>query len=223
MSIHHVVDSVSSDVAAYSVSLDVDYSSRLAALSPSVSQLNNGWAISRRREFAAGRWAAAKAIGALCGRLDVPGRNGDRSPCWPSGVRGSISHDKEQAIALVGCSSKICRIGIDLEPVLSMSQVAEVRSTVITHKDETYLTCLEGLNRIVTVIFSAKETLFKALYPEAGHYFDFKDAELVGFDQSSLTLQLRKNIGNCFTAGDSFTIEYRVVGCRVLTWQIDFL
>ncbi len=42
----------------------------------------------------------------------------------------------------------------------------------------------------VTLLFSAKESLFKALFPQVQIYLDFSDAQLIGFDGNQLTLRL---------------------------------
>ena len=43
---------------------------------------------------------------------------------------------------------------------------------------------------VFTIIFSAKESLFKCLYPEVKKYFDFKAARMIEVDFSTKTFQL---------------------------------
>lgn len=223
LDVEGIFASSSKDIAAYCVSLDIDNELRVVRLAPnSRHSVGKRWADTRRREFFAGRWAAASAIKNLLGIPAVPARNDDRSPRWPEGIIGSITHDHHQAIAVVGNSSKVCRIGVDLESILSHSQSEVVKETTLTHQDEQYLGYMSDQRRMITVIFSAKETLFKALYPEAGEYFDFKDAELVDVRPSSVTLQLCKKVGSCFESGERFTVNYLIISESVLTWQIDF-
>ena len=54
-----------------------------------------------------------------------------------------------------------------------------------------------SIQNALTLIFSAKESLFKALYPSVGYYFDFKDAEIteVNYTQTFLKFRLLKSLG----------------------------
>src|SRR3712207_1286527 len=55
--------------------------------------------VKRRREFAAGRQCARRALAHL-GFAGVPlPASADRAPCWPVGVCGSISHTELFCIA----------------------------------------------------------------------------------------------------------------------------
>lgn len=49
------------------------------------------------------------------------------------------------------------------------------------------------LTSAVTLLFSAKESLFKALFPQVHIYLDFSDAQLIGLDGNQLTLRLAIN------------------------------
>ncbi|MBF4190154.1 4'-phosphopantetheinyl transferase superfamily protein, partial [Serratia ureilytica] len=45
-------------------------------------------------------------------------------------------------------------------------------------------------NELLTLTFSAKESLFKALYPQVRRYFDFLDARMVAVDAQRQTFEL---------------------------------
>ena len=45
-------------------------------------------------------------------------------------------------------------------------------------------------NELLTLTFSAKESLFKALYPQVRCYFDFLDARMVAVDMQRQTFVL---------------------------------
>jgi 4'-phosphopantetheinyl transferase EntD len=124
----------------------------------------------RRREFASARALARnamRAVGLAAGPLP---RNPDRSPAWPDGVAGSISHCRH--LAAVAVSRDLPSIGVDVE---------------CTHRLRpgtlpAILTAAELARAPVepeaTALFSAKEAIFKAIYPVTGRRAEFHDAEL---------------------------------------------
>ena len=82
----------------------------------------------RRREFFAGRNLARVAIARLgVAAMAIP-RNADRSPRWPPGIRGSISHTDEHVMVAVTDSPGIQGIGIDVETENSVDE--ELRSLI---------------------------------------------------------------------------------------------
>jgi enterobactin synthetase component D len=48
----------------------------------------------RQAEYLAGRVCARAALQRLDGRDYVPGTHEDRSPVWPAGIHGSITHSR---------------------------------------------------------------------------------------------------------------------------------
>lgn len=71
----------------------------------------------------------------------------------------------------------------------------------------------------LTLVFSAKESLFKALHPVVGQYFDFLDAQLVAIDlqRQCLQLQLLKNLAPAFPRGRVLTLHWQPHPVGILT------
>jgi 4'-phosphopantetheinyl transferase EntD len=126
----------------------------------------------RRSEFAAGRWAARHAMQMLgLPALDVP-MGADRAPIWPLGLAGSISHTHGACLAAV---VKAGVVGIDLEPENAVQP--DIQTTVLDADERIMI----GDNpALATVIFCAKEAVYKAQYPMTGLLF--------GFDRLHITL-----------------------------------
>ncbi|WP_347331210.1 4'-phosphopantetheinyl transferase family protein [Marinimicrobium locisalis] len=147
---------------------------------------------SRRAEFLAGRYACQLALEALGLERWSVGIGPHRAPQWPPGVVGSISHDSSSALACVGFKREgVIGVGIDREPLIE-SDVAPRIASSIAKPDE-----LERLdyrqwpfNKALTLIFSAKESFFKAAYPSVGRYLDFDAVRFAGF-------QKRGDLGEC--------------------------
>jgi len=131
------------------------------------------WSKRRQAEYLAGRYCAIKALAAINPHNPLRATNqlpirDDYSPQWPQGTVGSISHSHNQAIAIAAPATDFVGLGIDCETALSDSAGAEIASWVL-HPDD--LNCkidiAIGYGPLITLLFSAKESLFKALAP--GH------------------------------------------------------
>lgn len=149
----------------------------------------------RQAEFLAGRYAAALALQHLApvhNRELQVGIGEKRNPLWPQGVVGSISHVDSLAVCALGRAADRDYLGIDVEVVMPTRVFREVASVVSTCREQELL-CAEGLSERValTLIFSAKESLFKALYPTVRDYFGFEAAEVTGLCLEQQTLVLR--------------------------------
>jgi enterobactin synthetase component D len=153
--------------------------------------------VKRRAEFLAGRLAAARALEALgCTDCAVPiGEN--RSPQWPEGISASISHSDGRALCVASRKSRNEYLGVDLEKLVS-AEVAGNIGDSIASETELNLLMRSGLpkNTAITLAFSAKESLYKALYPSIGEYFGFERARVATFypGEQCVTLQLDKDL-----------------------------
>jgi len=134
----------------------------------------------RRAEFLAGRLAARTALSAL-GIDAVPGRKEDGSPRWPAQIVGSISHGAERALCAVARVAEIRSIGIDTERLMPEAASAELRARICSDEERAVLA--RGIaapeHHLVTFAFSAKESLYKCLYPLMGRFMDFSAARVL--------------------------------------------
>jgi 4'-phosphopantetheinyl transferase EntD len=133
----------------------------------------------RRREFAAGRVCARAALGQL-GYPAVPVLSGSRGePLWPTGVVGSITHCDGYRAAAVARSGQIATIGIDAEPHLALPEGLLGR---IAGAEERVALVRLGSERPQVhwdrLLFSAKESVYKAWYPLAGRGLSLKDISI---------------------------------------------
>ncbi|MBF9002469.1 MULTISPECIES: 4'-phosphopantetheinyl transferase family protein [Vibrio] len=157
----------------------------------------------RKAEFVAGRTAANDALCSL-GYSDFFIEIGEhRAPIWPDSVVGSISHSDDLAIATCAMKSDCQAIGVDVQEQLTTQEVSDVGPMVVNQQEAR---CLASLNddaqcsydqaQQLTMAFSAKESLFKALYPRVKRYLDFSDAKLIAGNSqaSTLTFALTPNL-----------------------------
>jgi enterobactin synthetase component D len=134
----------------------------------------------RRAEFLAGRFAARTALSAL-GVESMPGRNEDGSPRWPAQISGSITHGAERAFCAVARQSDVRSLGIDVERLMGPETRAELAARICNAAELEVLAAGLGApeHHLVSLAFSAKESLYKCLYPLVGRYMDFSAAHVV--------------------------------------------
>ncbi len=129
----------------------------------------------RKREFATGRRLARAALSEL-GLRDVELLNGpDRAPIWPDGVHGSISHCDTRAV-VAAVRAEHGTVGVDIEHRDELKR--ELWKTVFLPReiDELDAAFEPGeRGRMALVLFSAKESLYKAQYPRTTTFMGFHE------------------------------------------------
>ncbi|AXY33326.1 4'-phosphopantetheinyl transferase family protein [Yersinia pseudotuberculosis] len=171
--------------------------------------------IKRRAEYLAGRFVARQVLNLLDIR-DYPLATGmDRAPQWPTNLIGSISHNNQRALCAAQMieprgveSSTLHGIGLDIESHIAEEKAQEIWLGIIS--DEEYSLLQQGplpFNQALTLVFSAKESLFKAVYPQSGRYFDFIEARLLSYSlvSGNFELQLLRHLNDEFPAGRCFS------------------
>ncbi len=131
----------------------------------------------KKLEFALGREAAHMAlreIGIEGGPAVLRGTGGE--PLWPLGVAGSISHCYPWSVAVVGQHSNDLAVGIDLESVDRLREI-DIRNLICSDKELQWVQAGQIRERLL-MVFSAKEAVYKALFPIYQRYIDFKEVEL---------------------------------------------
>ncbi|MBB2747241.1 UNVERIFIED_ORG: 4'-phosphopantetheinyl transferase EntD [Microbispora rosea subsp. rosea] len=135
----------------------------------------------RRGEFTAGRHCARAAL-ALLGLPPAaipPGESG--APVWPEGVTGSITHCAGYRAAAV--STRALSVGIDAEPHLPLPDgILDVVSPEEERRTLARLGASDGGRHWDRVLFSAKESVYKAWYPLARRRLGFEDV-LIRLDE----------------------------------------
>ncbi|WP_413715263.1 4'-phosphopantetheinyl transferase superfamily protein [Serratia ureilytica] len=145
----------------------------------------------RRAEYLAGRVLARQLLVPLGFADFTLARGEDRAPQWPPGITGALSHNSHTALCAVHRESGLGGVGLDVETLLSVARAEELWSAIVSPVErETLLGETLPFNELLTLTFSAKESLFKALYPQVRRYFDFLDARMVAVDAQRQTFEL---------------------------------
>ena len=133
----------------------------------------------RRREFTTARHCARKALRGL-GLPPVPIGAGERgAPRWPPGIVGSITHCAGYGAAAVARACDIRAIGLDAEPNQPLpAGVLDAISIVRERARLAHLTALAPGNCWDRLLFSAKESVYKAWFPLTRRSLGFDEADI---------------------------------------------
>lgn len=176
--------------------------------------------IKRRAEFVAGRSLARQALQQLGADDNVVDIDQQRAPVWPTGFVGSISHTDTLAVCAVARYQDIERLGVDIEEYIADEMAYFVYASVVTEVERVLFDRYPGYRHaLLTVIFSAKESLFKALFPVVGHYFGFNVARLkeINFSSGTLVMELTTDLMPELTAGRCFNGRFCLHDSYVFT------
>jgi enterobactin synthetase component D len=177
----------------------------------------------RQAEFLAGRFVAKQALlksGFIESNSPVITIGKDRTPIWPSGYLGSITHNKSTAICAIAKLEKICLLGIDVETILDDEMASEIAPQI--HDDvEKNILVDNGIacNQATTLIFSAKETIFKALYPIVQTFFGFESFRVtcIDIDQQIMTFTISDTFQYKSKLQNKYRVHYQKIKDEFLT------
>ncbi|MFJ9617619.1 4'-phosphopantetheinyl transferase family protein [Streptomyces noursei] len=134
----------------------------------------------RQREFGTVRNCARRALGTfgVAPGPILPGPG--RAPIWPEGIVGAMTHCTGYRCAAVARATDIRSLGVDAEPhariddpgVLELVSLPEERTQIAQLSRHQPEICWDRL------LFSAKESVYKAWYPLTGRWLGFEDAHL---------------------------------------------
>lgn len=143
---------------------------------------------SRRREFGTARACARRAL-ARFGVAPAPLLAGPhREPLWPAGFTGSITHcDAYRAAAVARCRD-VRTLGIDAEPHDALP--GDVLALVARPEERRWLAQAPAGTHWDRLLFSAKESVYKAWFPLGRGWLGFEDAS-VEIDVARGTFQAR--------------------------------
>ncbi|WP_394836545.1 4'-phosphopantetheinyl transferase superfamily protein [Pendulispora rubella] len=157
----------------------------------------------RQVEFRAGRKCARRALESLMGNAPTDLVFDDaslavgphREPIWPEGFVGAITHTNDFASAAVARATDALGIGLDVEVVMSEENAANLMTLPKVAAPHEVAELARAMNwspaTALTVIFSAKETLYKCLYPQVRRYFGFRAAAVESADDASGQFSVR--------------------------------
>jgi 4'-phosphopantetheinyl transferase EntD len=158
----------------------------------------------RRREFTTARMCARRAMAEL-GLPPMPLPPGPKGePQWPPGLVGSITHCAGYRAAAAAHTGDVRTIGIDAETHRALP--GSVAKTISLPEERAWVRQLSRTDPGVwwnRLLFSAKESVYKAWFPLAGRW--------LGFEQAAITVD----------PDGTFSARLLVAGPRVDDRELD--
>ena len=177
---------------------------------------------SRRHEYRAGRAHASLALRAAgFARQIYPEQDRDRLPAWPTGWLGSISHSGDRVAAVAIGREHVDAVGIDVQERKADPSIVAISPYVAQPHELALLTTLDELTAVL-LAFSAKEALYKAIYPHMRRFQDFDAAILRGVTSGALQLELAHDWSGDWRAKALLEVHYAIqpdyIYCACVSW-----
>jgi 4'-phosphopantetheinyl transferase EntD len=204
------------DIVPAGVAVVERFGEHAATSWPEELALIEGAAEQRQQEFLTGRECARRALTRL-GHAEalIPiGRH--REPLWPMGVVGSITHCDGYCAAAIGEHRNLRSIGIDAESDRPLPK--GVLRLIATQPEVEMIARFDLHLNADTLLFSMKESVFKASYPLTGRRLGFRDF-MVAIDPARQAFHTRQS-STGRTNGSKiadFTGRYMVAGGLICT------
>lgn len=180
--------------------------------------------IKRRAEYLASRYAARVAL-ASSGIVDFTLENdADRAPMWPRGIIGSLSHTAQRAVIISAADRPQRLAGVDVEQLMKADNALELSEMIVSASELHHLRqCGLPLTTALTLAFSLKESLYKALYPHLRQFMDFHSAEVTKLDGETgeACLRLTRSFSAEFPAGRQFSGYFQQQQDEIITLVAD--
>lgn len=172
----------------------------------------------RRKEFTAGRTCLRKALK----RLGVPSapilQSKMRSPKVPRGYTATISHSGEFCAAAAMKKGEYESIGIDIEEYSLLEP--NIEKWILVPSEQNMIKRLPNYSHVhwAKIIFSAKESFYKAYFQITEEYLDYLEAEFaIEPESKSISCRLLKPPPVSDLEGRTFQGRYKIADGHIFT------
>ena len=161
---------------ANAVSVEAWNDDQAAVLYPEERTLLGNAIESRLQEFATTRSLARQALGRLGHPPEPIGRGSAGEPLWPSGIVGSITHCAGYRAAAIARRTHLRSLGIDAE--IDDALPPEVVESILVGEEIAWVENAPDQRHWDRVLFSAKESVYKAWFPLTHCWLDFSQVAI---------------------------------------------
>jgi len=200
----HLTSLLSRVIPSRAIGIEAEPADWEAALWPEEEAMVARAVAKRRREVAAGRTCARRALAQLGCAPAALLPDGQRVPQWPSGAIGSITHTHEYCAVAVAWQRDVRSIGLDAERAITTESRADIMRLVATPLEAAWLERLADEERGLgaALVFSAKEAFYKCQFPLTRQPLEFSELELeLGVGHGALTTGASGELRGAFRAG----------------------
>jgi enterobactin synthetase component D len=166
----------------------------------------------------------ADIINATQRRLGVPEipipSGPDGTPVWPHTHHGSLSHWGNKTVCLLA-KGNAWDWGVDIEGHADAEAVQAISEEAMDASERSILAQADDRGRFCALVFSGKESFFKAAFPRVGSVFGFEALQLLspprsGQMQFVTTLPLAPSLPR----GTKVTVTFVDIQHAVITWTV---
>lgn len=186
-------------------------------LMPNEKLLTSKFSEKRIKDFSTGRFCARKAMEHIGHERSEILMGTDKQPIWPNGLVGSISHTSALTGAIVGFSSQIKAIGLDIETIGKITP--EMWGLLYTKNEKDFLNTLplEQVPYYTTLFFSFKESFYKMQHPITKTYLDFIEVEISRLD-AQFTIKVLKQFSEKDLLPTTTLLHHQQENNQIITW-----
>ncbi|ASO28777.1 enterobactin synthase [Vibrio anguillarum] len=200
-----------------------EYKNKLEEQGISLPSSLNQAVLKRHCEFLAGRMCAKHCLTKLDQSQSLTLEIGKGNQAvWPQNIVGSISHCHGYAIAAATHQTQACAaLGIDIEQLIRDEWLSDIRQQVMIPAEHIFAHHFAQLASFITLIFSAKESIYKAIYPWVEQVLDFHVVELIHVDKHAkrLIFQIHTDLHPFLNPSYTISVGYHWPDSEyVLTW-----
>jgi 4'-phosphopantetheinyl transferase EntD len=170
----------------------------------------------RQAEYFYGRLAARLALEHAGLPLLGVGTGTQRQPLWPAGVVGSITHNARHALAAALPLGPCRGIGIDIETLATPEQESSIASIALDGAERRILAAQAATlspAAALTLVFSAKESFYKAVHARVGRFFGFEALRLtqVDYEGGRLLFTVAEPLSEQWQPGTPCTVHFHAL------------
>ena len=162
----------------------------------------------RERQFVWGRLAAQQCLREL-GFEGSPVKKGEhREPLWPEGIVGSISHTNTRGGAACAHLRDFRTLGYDLQEVREISSNVLLR--IASEGERCWIEEREEDAKFrANLLFSVKESIYKALFPLCRKYIGFAEAEVLSVSaDGEIVVAISSALARECSTGERLSLRY---------------
>jgi enterobactin synthetase component D len=144
----------------------------------------------------------------------------DGAPVWPHTHHGSLSHWGRKTVCLLA-KGNAWDWGVDIEGHADAEAVQVISDEAMDASERSILAQADDMGRFCSLVFSGKESFFKAAFPRVGHVFGFDALRLLSPPRSGqmrfvTTIQLAPSLPR----GTKVTVNFVDIQRAVITWAV---
>lgn len=197
------------DIAHFDVSA---FSAAAIALPPAIAAS----VVKRQAEYFYGRLAARLALEHAGLPLRDIGTGAQREPLWPAGAVASITHNSRRAAAAALACGECRGIGIDVESVATPEQQESIACSALDGAELRLVAEYAGTlprSILLTLVFSAKESFYKAVHADVGRFFGFDALRLAAVDcpGGRLVFTVAEQLSGQWQRGSVCAVHFRML------------